>query len=93
VLDHEWLSHGPASELVAGAAGHGGSSGLLGQFQRFNAARARRAVEHCLGAAIQHLPSGAAVAAAALEGEAAGARGYLLEEQGWQARPRPEAGQ
>ncbi len=43
--------------------------------QEFNASRARRVIEHCLGGALQHTLRGSAIAGAAVD-SAEGAKDY-----------------
>ena len=62
--------------------------GLREQLQKLNASRARTAIEHCLGGALGHTRSGAAIVGPALSADIGGEGGadkdFILEELGWQ---------
>eukprot|EP00283_Hemiselmis_rufescens_P012503 CAMPEP_0173449696 /NCGR_PEP_ID=MMETSP1357-20121228/43211_1 /TAXON_ID=77926 /ORGANISM="Hemiselmis rufescens, Strain PCC563" /LENGTH=846 /DNA_ID=CAMNT_0014416307 /DNA_START=156 /DNA_END=2693 /DNA_ORIENTATION=+ len=59
--------------------------GLQDKIRQLNASRAQGVIEHCLGGALQHTRSGAAIASAAISGEGEGGEQlHILDEHGWQ---------
>ena len=75
--------HGAAAGTAAAATVHspGMLPGVMQQMRKYNATRARTHVEHCLGAVVRRMNSGAAMAAAAGVRSEDEERKFVLEEE------------
>jgi len=58
--------------------------GLQDKMRQLNASRSKGAIQHCLGGALQHTRSGAAIAGAAISEQGEEQNMHILDEDGWQ---------